>query len=268
MAEDGAGLMADYDAFADLAPFYDRIMDHVTYDRWYAVTTAIASLLPASFIHVDAACGTGTLIKQLRAAGWQSYGIDLSFAMLRAGKKDVPGLPVACGDLRALPLYGGVDYVTCLFDSLNFLLEMHDVTQCFVGVRNALTAHGLFYFDVITERMVTEHFDGQEWTESHDRFSTTWRSAYHHKTGIAETYVRVNNGPSGTVLERVYEQDEIEQALLDAGLTLLGVYDAHTWKPPNRRTVRIDFVAARSDSAALRKRFSGVYADMRRQFGS
>jgi hypothetical protein len=145
-------------------------------------------------------------------------------------------------------------------------LSTDDVTRAFAEIRNALSPQGLFYFDIVTERMVTEHFDGKDWTEDNGRFSSTWRSRYSRKTGIAETYVRVNSGPEGTVRERVYAQREIEEALDRAGLSLLGAFDAHTWKPPHRRTVRIDFVAARDPSRALRKRFDSIYAEVRRQF--
>ena len=253
------------DSFGELAPYYDRIMDHVNYDRWYMITTALAAMLPAGFMHLDAACGTGTLIKRLRAKGWKSVGTDLSFAMIGTGRRTGAGFPGAAGDLRALPVCGGIDYVTCLFDSVNFLLSIEEVMKAFGEFRSVMTPRGVLYFDVVTERMVTEHFEDQDWTEDNGRFSTMWRSRYSRKTGIAETSVRVNSGPEGTVRERIYTQNEIEHALDQAGLSLLGAFDAHTWKPPHRHTVRIDFVAAIKPSRTLRKRFESVYAEVRKQ---
>jgi len=265
LAHDGTRAMNSDDAFLELAPYYDRIMDHVNYDRWYMITMAVAGMLSPSFTHLDAACGTGTLIKRLRAKGWKSLGTDVSYAMIRAGRKAGAGFPAAAADLRALPMCG-VDYVTCLFDSVNFLLTIEDVTRSFMEIRRALSPQGIFYFDIVTERMVTEHFEDQDWSENNGRFSTKWRSRYSRKTNIAETTVKVENGPEGTVRERIYTQAEIEQAIDSAGLYLLGVFDAHTWKPPHKRTVRIDFVAARDNSRALRKRFESVYAEVRGQF--
>ena len=254
------------DSFGELAPYYDRIMDHVNYDRWYMIATALAGMLPPGFIHLDAACGTGTLIKRLRGNGWNSVGADISYAMIRAGRRSGAGFPGVVGDLRALPVSCGMDYVTCLFDSVNFLLSIDDVSRAFANIHNALSPQGVFYFDIVTERMVTEHFEGKDWTEDNGRFSSTWRSRYSRKTSIAETYVRVNSGPAGTVRERIYTQKEIQRALGHAGLSLLGAFDAHTWKPPHKRTVRIDLVAARDPSRALRKRFDSIYAEVRKQF--
>lgn len=257
--------MAAHDSLGEIALYYDGIMHHVDYDRWYAVTTALAALAPEPFVHLDAACGTGTLLKRLRRDGWRSLGVDLSLAMLHAGLAGARNrpLPAAAGDLRALPLAGSVDFATCLFDSLNFLLEMPDLERAFIEMYGALRPNGLFYFDVVTQRMVTQHFEGQEWTENNGRFSTTWRSSYCRKTAIAETRIRVNRGAEGIILERIYTPHEIEKALGNAGFTVLGAYDANTWKSPGRRTTRIDYIAAKAVTRTLKKKFQGVRADLR-----
>ena len=264
MVGDGIRRMSGDDPFSEIAPYYDRIMDFVNYDRWYMVATALADLLPSGFRHLDAACGTGTLLKRLRRGGWDSVGMDLSLGMLHAGRRgiDAPA-PVAVADLRALPVQENVDYVTCLFDSLNFLLDLEDVVRAFREVSGALAPHGLFYFDVVTERMVTEHFEGQEWTENSGRFSTTWRSSYSRKTSVTETLVRITNGAGGVFRERVYEQEAIEGALAGAGLTLLGSFDAQSWKTPGKKTVRIDFVAVKGTTRSLQKQFVKVRDQLR-----
>jgi len=257
------GMMAAYDPFADIAPYYDTIMEHVNYGRWFRVTEALSTLLPPGFTHVDAACGTGVLIKRLRADGWRSFGVDLSFAMIRAGRKGPRALPAATADLRALPLHGGADYVTCLFDSLNFLLEYEDVERAFGQIYGALAPQGLFYFDVVTERMVKDYFEGQEWIEQNGRFSTTWRSAYSHKTAVVDTHIRVNTGASGEVRERIYDQADVEQALRAAGFHILGVFDAHTWRAPGRKSIRLDFVAVREPGRSFRKLFNRLLPEIR-----
>ena len=257
-------VMAVRDTFCDIARYYDHIMDHVDYDRWFTVTTALAQLLPRNFIHLDAACGTGTLLKRLRHTGWRTIGVDLSPAMLRAGlsiRRQAP--PAAAADLRALPFQSRIDYVTCLFDSVNFLLDMDDVHRMFAEVHGILDHTGLFYFDIVTERMVTQHFDNQQWTEQDGRFSTTWRSTYDRRTRVTATEVRVGTGDGGVFLERIYEVDEIVAAVTDAGLELLGTYDAQTWGAPKKRTTRIDFVAAKDPSRPLRKRFGAVRSQLR-----
>lgn len=255
--------MVNGDAFGEIARYYDKIMDFVNYDRWFMIATSLSDLLPSGFVHVDAACGTGTLLRKVRRIGWKSVGMDLSGGMIRAGRSGGAVSPAAVADLRAAPFWGSVDYVTCLFDSLNFILEEEGLSQAFGSLAGALRAGGLFYFDIVTERMITEHFDGQEWTEDNGQFSTTWRSRYSRKSGVAETEVRVTKGAGGVFRERVYAREQIEALVAAAGLTLLDTVDAHTWKAPSRKSIRLDFVAAKRPSRAMVKAYAGVKRGIR-----
>jgi SAM-dependent methyltransferase len=251
------------DAFEDLARYYDPLMEHVNYDRWFFTTVALADLAPDNFRHLDAACGTATLVEKLRKTGWNSVGIDLSAAMVSAGKKKNARLPLAVSDLRALPFHESMDLVTCLFDSLNFLLEEDELAKAFRQLHGTLRPGGILYADIITERMVTEHFEGQDWEENNDGFTSRWTSHYDHRSGVAQSHVRVNTGASSVITERVYPQDVVEPMLRDAGFEVLGVFDAESWKAPRKKTTRIDFIAVIKGAPGLKKRFDKVVAQVR-----
>ena len=251
------------DTFVDLARFYDPIMSHVNYDRWYLIAGRIADLLPRGFTHIDVACGTGTLLKRLRACGWKSHGIDLSYAMLHSGGKGETEWPVAAADMRALPFNASAHYVTCLFDSLNFLIDEEDMRTGIKQLGEALRPGGILYLDVVTERMVLDHFAGQEWNEQNDGFSTAWTCEYDRKTNTAASEIRVNGGPPNTILERIYSVDELEDALTQAGFQLLGIFDAERWRAPGKKTLRIDFVAVKGDPKPHRTAFKHVESDIR-----
>jgi SAM-dependent methyltransferase len=249
--------MNDADQFADLSRHYDAIMKEVDYDRWVVVVSLLAELLPAPRVrHVDLACGTGRLLKRLVQHGWSSVGIDFSHGMLRQARRG-PYVPsVAAADLAALPFERRFNYATCLFDSVNFLLDTGRLHAAFREIAGLLTKGGVFYFDVITERMVTHHFAGREWSEDNGSFSTSWTGTYDRATHLAKLEIRVNTDPGHHVRERVYTHAEIEDALDAAGLTLLGHFDASTWKPTTRRSIRIDYVAARDPSRAIRTKMT------------
>ncbi len=257
--------ITNQDSFCDIARHYDLIMDHVDYGRWFMVVTQIAALLPNGFRHLDAACGTGTLLKMIRRLGWNSFGTDLSFAMLRTGKKGAHAAPAAVADLRAMPSRESLDYITCLFDSMNFLLEPADFRRALDEFYGALTPNGILYFDVVTERMVFDHYEDQTWVEDNGRFSTTWDNHYDRRTGVIITEIRVNTGASCRLYERIYPQAEIERALAKAGFNLLGVYDAHSWSSTNHKTVRIDFIAAKGNSKPFRKPLRAIRAKLRQR---
>jgi SAM-dependent methyltransferase len=254
------------DDFADLARYYDPLMEHVDYDRWYAVAGTVAELVPQPFVHADLACGTAVLVKKLRRNGWTSFGFDLSPAMVRTGRKGLSEPVLAAADLRALPIAdGAIDYATCLFDSVNFLLDYGEVRRAFAQVARALRPGGVLYFDAITEKMVLDHFADQSWTEDNGAFSTSWSTEYNRKTCTAETHIQVNRGPTCIIRERVYEQPQLEAALTEAGFHVLGVRDAETWKEPRpRRTVRLDFVAVKGVPQDLPRRYRRVEDQIRR----
>lgn len=259
--------MAPSDPFAELARHYDPLMSHVDYGRWFFIADALAALLPRGFRHVDAGCGTGVLLERTRRAGWRSSGVDLSPAMLRTARKMRGALPVAVADLRALPFDGGPHLITCLFDSLNFLLEEEDVRRAFRSLAGALRPGGVLYFDVVTDRMMTEHFADQAWTEDTGGFRTTWDNHYDPATQTCTTRVKVGPQAESVTRERAYPLDWLAREVRAAGLETLGVFDAHSWKGASRRTVRADFVAARSPSPSLVRAFRETAATVRLHLG-
>ncbi|MEK7792988.1 MAG: class I SAM-dependent methyltransferase [Candidatus Hydrogenedentota bacterium] len=248
-----------HDAFADLARYYDAVMAPVDYDHWLLVTRSLAELLPSkNFRHLDAACGTGRLLKHLRQHGWSSCGVDLSPAMLAAGRQDPYAAPAAAADMRALPFRGCFDYVTCLFDSLNFLLTLEDVSRALREIRGVLKDGGIFYFDVVTERMVTDHYEGQKWTEDNGGFTTTWSSVYNRKTNLSETTIRVGTELATTICQRMYDVADVSSAAENAGFDVLAAVDAETWKAPTTKTVRVEFAAVCGATREVRRRFEDI----------
>ena len=247
------------DTFEEFARYYDPIMREIDYDRWLVIATYLADLIPSrDFRHVDIGCGTGKLTKKLIQHGWNSVGVDLSLPMLRTARRGGIVPEVVSADMRALPFSGQFDYATCLFDSLNFMLSPEDLNRAVRQIARASTDDALFYFDVVTERMVLEFFADRKWTEDNGQFSTTWEGRYDPETRVSSTQIDVHGGPSVCMRERAHTTEEIEHALADAGYTVLGMFDARTWCKPTRKSIRIDIVATKSDAKRLRKKFRTI----------
>lgn len=251
------------DMFEDLARYYDPLMAHVNYDRWFTVTRTLGEMFGAPPRHLDAACGTGTLATMLRKTGWTSAGVDLSRAMVREGRRKESGLPAAVADLRALPFAGAFEMVTCLFDSLNFLLDEADLARAIAEFHGALRDGGLFYADIITERMVTDHFEGQEWVEANEGFRSRWTSSYDREHALAESFVQVNTGKVSPIRERIYPLDRVRDLLEQAGFEVLGAYDADHWRAPRKKTTRIDIVAVKNAPPGIDHRFKKTARQIR-----
>jgi len=256
--------MTVQDAFSELARYYDPIMAHVNYDRWFVVATGLAELLPPNFRHLDAGCGTGVLVNMLRGAGWRSVGVDISPAMVQTGRRMRGAVPLGVADLRALPFRNTFDCCTCLFDSINFLLEEEEVRGAIHELAQALVPGGVLYFDMVTERMVTEHFAGQTWDEDNGGFRSLWSSRYDKRTACTETSIRINSGGHSLIRERIYPRKFFEQCIQEAGLSLCSVLDAEHWKRPGRRSTRLDFIAMKAPAAEAKRRFKPVLREIQR----
>jgi ubiquinone/menaquinone biosynthesis C-methylase UbiE len=231
------------------------------------VTSLLAELLPAKFRHVDLACGTGRLLKRLVQHKWNSIGADFSTGMLREAKRGPYVAPLVRADLTALPFGRQFHYATCAFDSVNFLLEERQLRAAMREAAGVLLDGGIYYFDVITERMVTEHFEDRKWAEDNGSFSTNWTGRYDRKTRVAELEIRVNTGPSYTTRERVYTPEEIESAIAAAGLTLIGEFDSSKWKKPTYRSIRVDYIAVRNPAKGIAKKLDDVGKRIRQALG-
>jgi ubiquinone/menaquinone biosynthesis C-methylase UbiE len=122
----------------------------------------MAELLPAVLERFDAkpqavldiACGEGTFAVAIAKKGFRMTGVDqssqmLQFARERAERENVD-VEFLLQDMRSLSFEKRFDLVTCWFDSMNYLLELEDLTKTFAGVYRALREAGLFIFDMNT----------------------------------------------------------------------------------------------------------------------
>ena len=253
------------DAFQTLANHYDQMMSHVDYERWLVVSTMIAELCPdEDFEHLDVGCGTGSLVKLLREHGWRSYGVDLSYSMVAAARKGVPRVPIFQADMTRLPFGNSFHFVTSVFDSLNFLLELREFEQAFQSIRGCMTDDGVVYFDVITEQMVLEHYADREWVDRNGSSKMRWHGEYDVDRRVIENTIWVDGGEPTVVRERVYTIDEIEGAVEKAGLTILGTVDTETWCAPTDDTLRLDIVASVRDDEEIEEKYWDVQQDIQK----
>jgi SAM-dependent methyltransferase len=181
--------------------------------------------------HLDLACGTGLVVDSFRRNGWRSVGVDASVEMLAMARRRTSR--AIAGDFRALPLRRKFARITCLYDSLNHLLDRNDLVTTFRSVRSVMDDDSLFLFDVNHPEIypavwgISDPFvaDGAGY---HVEIATTYRSR--EKMGRATVSGWAEIGGRRVPIheehrQRAYSEREIVDALSVAQLVPVEVLD-------------------------------------------
>jgi SAM-dependent methyltransferase len=139
-------------AYDVLAPAYDLLTKGYAYAPWLAAIDGLARDHGlAGRRALDVACGTGKSLEALLDLGYDAVGCDGSAGMAAVARAKLAGrAEVHVADMRALPVYGRFDLVTCLDDVVNHLPSAGDVVRALRRIAANLAPDGLLAFDVNT----------------------------------------------------------------------------------------------------------------------
>lgn len=242
--------------YQEFANVYDEFMQDVSYAQW----ADYIQLLWKRFqwepqLVLDLACGTGSLSIELSRRGYELIAADISEEMLNQARekseKAQQKILFLNQDMREFELYGTVDSILCTCDSLNYLLEEEEVKQVFRLADNYLNPGGLFIFDLNTEYKFREMLGDCVQAQTYEDAAYIWQNYYYEEEQINEYQVtffekqgELYSRQEEIHYEKAYVPEQIQSWLKEAGLKVLGVYDAFTLKPPGPQSERICFVAA------------------------
>lgn len=168
-----------------------------------------------------------------------------------------------CQDMREFELYGTVDAIVSICDSMNYITELSDLKKVFELANNYLEPDGVFIFDMNTEYKYENILKDSVIAENRDDCSLIWENYYDKKTKINQyditIYCRADEdgetdeegcGESEklfrrieeTHLQRAYGIEEVKKTAEDAGMEFVAVYDAFTHDAPKADSERVYFV--------------------------
>lgn len=244
--------MSSYGVFAQ---FYDRLTDDVEYKKR---ADYFCTLLSANGVNggtlLDLACGTGRLLYEMAAVGFDVIGVDASAEMLCAAQahpKAAERQPLLlCQRMQALDLYDTVDAVICSLDSINHLTDPKDVRAAFGRVSLFLNPGGVFVFDVNTIYKHRHILANNTFVYDLGDLYCVWQNELDENTDTVEitldffeqdedVYYRSTESFS----ERAYSLDDIRRWLEEVGLTVTGVLEELTQNSPQEDTQRVVFTA-------------------------
>lgn len=245
----------NYQKFADV---YDVFMEDTPYDMWTEYIREIFKkhrLVKKTNTIVDLGCGTGNMTTRLAKYGYDMIGVDISEQMLtKAMQKttEEDNILYLNQDMRELELYGSVDAIISICDSINYITEDEELLQVFKSVYKYLEPNGLFVFDINSVYKFREILGCNSFCETTDNLAYTWENYFDEEEYINEFYTNFFIKQEDSDLyqryeefhyERAYEVEEIIEFLERAGLKFESVYDEITFHTPTSRSQRIFFVA-------------------------
>jgi SAM-dependent methyltransferase len=216
-----------------LAPYYDVFTSTYDYETWVGAIENLALKHGLSGQRVlDVACGTGKSFEPLLARGYQVTACDISPEMVAAaaGKFAGHGVDLFVADMRRLPRLGPFDLITCLDDSLNYLLDEADLEDALHGMADCLTLEGLLAFDCNSACAYESAFSSQFVRDAGDLFFA-WRGEGTAEDGLARATIDIFARESdswvremSSHVQRHHPISVVEAVLRRAGLDLVACH--------------------------------------------
>lgn len=244
------------DAYTSFAAVYDTFMDNIPYEEWCDYLCGLLKDYGVlDGLVLDLGCGTGTLTELLSQRGYDMIGIDNAEDMLFIAmeKKIETGRDILylLQDMREFELYGTVRAVVSICDSMNYILEYEELVSVFRLVNNYLDPEGVFIFDMNTIYKYQELLGENTIAENREDCSFIWDNSYDSETMVNEYDLALFIGEESglyrkyeeTHYQRAYSIPEVRQALEEAGMEFVAVYDAFSRNAPEPESERIYFIA-------------------------
>jgi SAM-dependent methyltransferase len=199
---------------------------------------------PGSLV-LDLACGAGRHLRPLAEKGLKSVGLDLSSELLRRASAEAGGpWRLVRGDMRRLPFaHGSFGAVASFFTSFGYFATVGEDVEVLGEVRRVLEPGAGFMLDFLHAGYVRSNLV----PEDRRRLGERWvvqRRRIEGRSVVKEIEIRpVGPGGRGERYEervRLYEPEELEELLREAGLSVaarFGGYDGQPLDPDSERVL-------------------------------
>ncbi len=244
--------------YSIFATYYDALTQNVNYHERALYFNSLIEKFGGntSGVLLDMACGTGSICEEMAKLGYDVIGADISEGMLNVAmdKKFDSGLDIQYvkQDMRQLDMFGTMDVILCVLDSLNHLPTIQDIQQTFNRVSLFTEPDGLFIFDMNTLYKHKEVLANNSYVYETDDVFCAWENYYNASGNRVDItlnfFERCNtDGKYNRYIEEfsewAYSIDDILNALDSAGLKLIAMYDDDTFNPPSEHSQRVVFVS-------------------------
>ncbi len=247
--------MSDYNVFS---LFYDLFTDDVNYpDRAKYILSLFEKFDRKPTLMLDLACGTGNFSCEFAKDGIEVIGADISEDMLGVANDKNAELekPVMyiCQPAEELELFGTVDGAVCLLDSLNHITDYENFKKAIARTALFLEQGRLFIFDLNTPYKHKEILKNNGFRIKKGNVRCMWSNYYSEENNTVKIHLDFSVRKSLFSLElyseefseRTFSDEEISEALTEAGLLLLAVYGENSFEAPGEKSERNIYITRR-----------------------
>ena len=237
------------DGYSAIYKYYDSFTGNVDYYRRADFIESNFKKYKVPEIILDLGCGTGTLMKILTDKGYDLIGVDISPDMLQVAMEKNPGQLLLCQDITTLDLYGTVQAVICMQDTLNHLRNLEEVERTLERVALFLEKGCLFIFDVNSEyKHKTVLADNVFVYETKNAF-LVWQNSTDKDLNVKMKLdlFESDNGnsyrrESGYIEELFLSRGNLEQLLINSRFEILETYDGDSLSDISESTQRVLYI--------------------------
>ncbi|MBP0969841.1 MAG: class I SAM-dependent methyltransferase [Oscillospiraceae bacterium] len=238
------------DGYSAIYQYYDLFTGNVDYDRRADFIDSVFRRYRTPEIVLDAGCGTGTLMSILSGKGYDMIGVDSSPEMLSVAMEKNPGQLLLCQDLTGIDLYGTVQGIVCMQDTLNHLSSREDVINAVSRMALFLESGCMFLFDINSEYKHRDVLADNSFVYEGNGAMLVWQNNLNEDLSVNMTldlFEEDNDGSyrrsTGYIDEIFIDPQTITEALEKAGLELVDTLDGDDLCGIGDLTQRILFIA-------------------------
>lgn len=249
--------MTDYDL---IAPFYD--VEHAHFDEDLNLYENFAQLCGGPLLEL--ACGSGRLLVPLAREGYTLTGVDRSARMLKLAQEalEQAGVAAQCTlvqeKMSQLRLGQKFRLAFIALGSFGHVCTRQEQRQTLAAVRDHLASGGKFILDISNADVrYMEHLSGQvlhqgTWPREDgtmlSHFVSPASSPTKHLLELTHFYEEHRQGEAvlRTVITThlyLFERNEVELLLEEAGFEIAGVYGDNELSPFEHESPRMIFIA-------------------------
>lgn len=262
--------------YQSLADFYDQIQS-INTPAWadyiqkielkYSRRAGLGDGAEGRTLLLDLGCGTGDFCLEMLRRGYDPIGIDRSAAMLSIARDKLAGLSRPADrptclflqqDISRLQLYGTVDLIVCLLDTVNHLTREAQVKRFFKLCGAYLNPGGLLVFDLATDRHLAQTLGERLFVFDEPDYTVIWQNHYNSGRQTSRSDLAIfNRCASGLygrhderIVEKYHDESQIRNWAGTAGLDIVARLGELSMSRPGIQAERTFYVLRRPPSVS------------------